>query len=67
MRRVVCEAIGDFDQLKVVDEESPAPGPGQVLVDVKAAGVNFVDGLFVQGPALATNTPADAIARGQRS
>jgi NADPH2:quinone reductase len=27
----------------------PVVGPGQVLVDVRAAGVNFVDGLFVQG------------------
>lgn len=49
MRRVVCEAVGDFDQLVVVDGEAPAPRPGQVIVDVAAAGVNFVDGLFVRG------------------
>lgn len=49
MRRVVCEAIGELDQLAIVEEEPPTPRAGQVLVDVKAAGVNFVDGLFVQG------------------
>jgi NADPH2:quinone reductase len=49
MRRVVCEAVGDVDQLVVVDGEAPAPRPGQVIVDVAAAGVNFVDGLFVRG------------------
>ena len=49
MRRVVCEAVGDLDQLKVIDEDPPVPGAGQVLIDVAAAGVNFVDGLFVQG------------------
>jgi len=49
MRRVVCEAVGELDQLVVVDGEAPAARPGQVIVDVAAAGVNFVDGLFVQG------------------
>ena len=49
MRRVVCEAVGELDSLVVVDEDPPAPRPGQVIVDVAAAGVNFVDGLFVQG------------------
>ena len=28
---------------------TPVPGPGQVVVDVKAMGVNFVDGLICQG------------------
>ena len=27
----------------------PDPGPGEVAVAVEAAGVNFVDGLFVAG------------------
>src|SRR5688572_28569387 len=49
MRRVVCKEIGPLDQLVVEDGEAPEPGEGQVLVDVRAAGVNFVDALFVQG------------------
>jgi NADPH:quinone reductase-like Zn-dependent oxidoreductase len=31
---------GGIDVLQVVDVERPAPGPGQVLVNVKAAGIN---------------------------
>lgn len=31
---------GGIDVLQVVDVERPAPGPGQVLVKVKAAGIN---------------------------
>jgi len=49
MRRVVCEAVGPVEGLVVVDSEAPVAGAGQVVVDVRAAGVNFVDGLFVQG------------------
>ncbi len=34
----------------MVDEREPGPcGPGQVRIRVRAAGVNFVDALFVQG------------------
>lgn len=49
MRRVVCQALGPLDQLVVEDTEPPEPREGQVLVDVRAAGVNYVDALFVQG------------------
>jgi NADPH:quinone reductase-like Zn-dependent oxidoreductase len=31
---------GEIDVLQVVDVERPVPGPGQVLVNVKAAGIN---------------------------
>jgi NADPH:quinone reductase-like Zn-dependent oxidoreductase len=31
---------GDLDVLQIVDVERPVPGPGQVLVKVKAAGIN---------------------------
>ncbi|HEX8804556.1 MAG TPA: NADPH:quinone oxidoreductase family protein [Acidimicrobiales bacterium] len=49
MRRVVCSAVGPLEGLSVVEGEPPVPGEGQVQVDVRAAGVNFVDALFVQG------------------
>jgi NADPH2:quinone reductase len=49
MRRVVCQEIGPLDQLVVHEGEPLTSGDGQVVVDVKAAGVNFVDALFVQG------------------
>jgi NADPH:quinone reductase len=49
MRRVVCRAFGPLSDLEVVDEPDLVPGPGQVVVDVAAAGANFVDALMVQG------------------
>jgi NADPH:quinone reductase-like Zn-dependent oxidoreductase len=39
-RAVRFDEYGDIDVLNVVEVERPAPGPGQVLVRVKAAGVN---------------------------
>jgi NADPH2:quinone reductase len=35
--------------LVLEERDSPAPGEGQVVVDLRAAGVNFVDGLMCQG------------------
>jgi NADPH2:quinone reductase len=49
MRAVVCQELGPLDTLVLEDRESPVPGEGQVVVDVRAAGVNFVDGLICQG------------------
>ena len=49
MRRVVCRAFGPVEDLEIVDEPDPVPGPGEVLVEVEAAGVSFVDALIVRG------------------
>ncbi|GAA0583204.1 NADPH:quinone oxidoreductase family protein [Actinomadura livida] len=46
MRAAICEELGS---VAVRETEPPAPGPGQVLVTVAAAGVNYVDALFVHG------------------
>jgi NADPH:quinone reductase-like Zn-dependent oxidoreductase len=40
MKAVRFDEYGGVDVLKVVDVPRPAPGPGQVLVQVKAAGIN---------------------------
>ena len=40
MKAVRFDEYGDVDVLNVVDVPTPAPGPGQVLVQVKAAGIN---------------------------
>ena len=49
MRVVSCNSFGPVANL-TIDERPPVPvGPGQVRIAVTAAGVNFVDGLFVQG------------------
>jgi NADPH:quinone reductase-like Zn-dependent oxidoreductase len=39
-RAVRFDQYGDADVLNVVEVERPAPGPGQVLVRVKATGIN---------------------------
>ncbi len=49
MRALLCEKIGSIDDLVIREIEAPHAGPGQVVIDVKAAGVNFPDVLVVQG------------------
>jgi NADPH:quinone reductase len=43
MRAVVVKEHGGPDVIQLSDWPSPGPGPGQLLVDVAAAGVNFMD------------------------
>jgi NADPH2:quinone reductase len=49
VRVVVCKELGPLDNVVVEERPTPVPGPGQAVVDVRAAGVNFVDGLICQG------------------
>ena len=49
MRAVVLTRHGGFDALRVEDRPDPTPGDGQVLVDVRACGVNFADHMARQG------------------
>ncbi|WP_166352729.1 quinone oxidoreductase family protein [Phytoactinopolyspora limicola] len=43
MRAVQVQQAGGPEVLEVVDVEPPEPGPGEVLVDVGTAGVNYID------------------------
>jgi NADPH2:quinone reductase len=43
MRVVVGERLGGPEVLKVAERQAPRPGPGEVVVEVAAAGVNFMD------------------------
>lgn len=49
MKAVRCKDWGPPDQLVLEDLPAPVPGPGQAVVAVRAAGVNFPDVLTVQG------------------
>jgi NADPH2:quinone reductase len=49
MKAVICKAWGLPDSLEVRDLPDLVAGPGQVVIDVKAAGVNFPDVLIIQG------------------
>jgi len=44
MRAVIQNAVGGPDVLFVAEQPDPSPKPGEVLVRVKAAGINPVDG-----------------------
>ena len=43
MKRVVVDHYGGPEVLRMVEEEDPRPGPGEVSVKVLAAGVSFTD------------------------
>jgi NADPH2:quinone reductase len=49
VRAVVCRELGPLDTLVLEDRPAPEPAEGQVVIDVRAAGVNYVDGLICQG------------------
>jgi len=49
MKAITCEAWGPPSSLSVREVPSPVPGPQQVRVRVRVAGVNFPDALIVAG------------------
>src|SRR5260370_12114198 len=49
MRAVVCRSYGTPEDLVIDDVAEPVPGPGQLLVRVHAAAVNFPDVLLIAG------------------
>jgi NADPH:quinone reductase len=49
VRAVVCRELGPVDDLVVEERPSPALTPDAVRVEVAACGVNYVEGLMVQG------------------
>ncbi|HEX3468433.1 MAG TPA: NADPH:quinone oxidoreductase family protein [Candidatus Elarobacter sp.] len=49
MQAIVCRAYGPPKDLVLTEVPDPVAGPGQIVIDVHAAGVNFPDVLLVQG------------------
>jgi NADPH2:quinone reductase len=49
MRALVCKELGTTDKLVVEQKPDPVAGPGEVLVRVHAAGINFPDILVIKG------------------
>ena len=47
MRAVRCLQHGALEDLVVQELPAPVPGPGEVVVDVMAAALNFPDALIV--------------------
>lgn len=48
MKAVVCRNWGLPDTLVLEDQDAKTAGPGEVVIDIKAAGVNFPDVLIIQ-------------------
>jgi len=49
MRALVCREYGSPDDLVVEERDDPIAGRGEILVDIRAAGLNFPDVLLVGG------------------
>lgn len=57
MKRVVVDHFGGPEVLKVVEDDDPRPGPGEVRVRVLAAGVSFTDAQLRAGTYLGVPKP----------
>ncbi len=49
MKAVLCKSLDGADALVLEEIERPRPGPGEVLVAVRAAALNFMDTLVTRG------------------
>jgi NADPH:quinone reductase len=49
MKALLCRSFGPVDSLKLEEVPDPKPVAGEVLVGVRACGINFPDTLVVQG------------------
>src|SRR5580693_7706503 len=49
MKAVLCTHFGTADELELADIPEPQAGPGEAVVRVKAAALNFFDTLIVAG------------------
>jgi NADPH:quinone reductase-like Zn-dependent oxidoreductase len=49
VRAARCLALGPIEDVTVDEMPDPVPGPGEALVRVLAAGVNFPDALLIEG------------------
>jgi NADPH2:quinone reductase len=57
MKRVIVDHYGGPEVLKVVDDDAPRPGIGQVCVRVLASGVSFTDSQLRAGTYLGVPRP----------
>jgi NADPH2:quinone reductase len=49
MRALVVEEFAPFETHEIRDLPDPVPGPGEVVIDARAMGMNFPDVLMVEG------------------
>lgn len=49
MKAIVCEDYGPIENLAYKDVDEPSPKGREVVIEAEAVGVNYPDGLLVQG------------------
>ena len=49
MKRIMFKTLGGPEVLELVEEETPRPGPGQLLLRQEAVGLNFIDTYYRSG------------------
>ncbi|MEQ6119415.1 NADPH:quinone oxidoreductase family protein [Reichenbachiella sp. MALMAid0571] len=49
MKAVLCKSYGKPETLVIEETDSPTPGKGEVIITVKACGLNFPDTLIIEG------------------
>src|SRR5579863_10481184 len=49
MKALLCRALGPPETLELADLPDPSPGPGEVVVRVAFAALNFFDTLIIEG------------------
>jgi len=49
MKAVICKKFAPVSELVWEEVADPVAGPGEIVIDVKAAGLNYPDSLIVQG------------------
>ena len=62
MKAIQVSQVGGPEMLTPVDVAIPEPKPNEALVQIKAAGVNFIEVYFREGRA-ASRPSAGAVAR----
>jgi len=48
IKAALCTQWGPYNQLVIEDIAPPSPKPGEVIIDVKAVGLNFLDTLITE-------------------
>ena len=49
MKAVICQDFGPREGLQLMEVDPPIVGKGEVLIDIHSCGLNFFDGLMVEG------------------
>ena len=49
MKAIICKKFAPVSELVWEEVDDPVAGPGEIVIDVKAAGLNYPDNLIVQG------------------